>query len=99
MEIRKSKFWLWFSKVRTVAAWIVIPAFLSMVIAHEHLNSTYPMPFPWGVERPRGLEMTLMWRNYSLLLAVAVILISVPRWQSLVGLVGMVLFFFLYGSQ
>jgi hypothetical protein len=99
MEIRKSKFWLQLRKARSVAAWIVIPAFLSMFMAHQHLISTYPVPFPRGLERPRGLELTLMWRNYSLLLVVAASLISFPRWQSLAGIIGTVIFLFLYGSQ
>jgi hypothetical protein len=98
METRKSEFWLWFKSVRTAAAWIVIPAFLSMFIAHQHLIFTYPLPSV-PMERPRGLELTLMWRNYSLLLVVAASLISLPRWQSLVGIVGIVIFLFLYGTQ
>ena len=71
---------------------IVIPAFLSMFIAHYHLTHTYTVPFASWIERPRGFELTLMWRNYSLLLVVATSLISLPRWKSIVGLVRTALF-------
>ena len=84
--------------MRTIAAWAVIPAFIGMFIANQHLINTYPLP-SIPMPRTRGLELTLMWRNYSLLLVVGLSLFSLPRWQSLVGIVGMVVFLFLYGRQ
>jgi hypothetical protein len=97
--MRESKLWLWVKRVRTVAAWIVVPAFLIMFMAHQHLIYNFPTPFPSGVERPNDLEVTLMWRNYSFLVVAAASLISSPRWQSLLGIVATIVFLFLYGSQ
>jgi hypothetical protein len=96
----KSKHRIWFTRIRTVAAWLVIPAFLSMYIANEQLNNTYPGgPWPSWVERPKGLELMLMWRNYSLIIMLVASLISIPRWQSIVGIVGLALFLLLFGPQ
>jgi hypothetical protein len=45
------------------------------------------------------MESMLMWRNYSLLLAVFASLVSLPRWQSILGLAVSVLFVFYLGGQ
>ena len=88
----------WFTRVRTVAAWIVIPAFLSMFIAHQTLIRMYRVPYPGWIEQPEGMKQILMWRNYSMLIVVAMSLISLPRWQSIVGLICTALFLYLWGS-
>src|SRR5829696_7838727 len=98
MEKHRSKFRIWLTRLRTIAAWLVIPAFLSMFMAHDHLTRTYPVPFPSWIETPRGFELTIAWRNYSLLLVVATSLIALPRWQSVAGLVGTAVFLYLWGS-
>jgi hypothetical protein len=98
METYWSKFKLWLSRVRTVSAWIVIPAFLSMFIAHQVLKSKYRVMYPDWIEQPAGMKLILMWRNYSLLAVVATSLISLPRWQSIVGLISTALFLYLWGS-
>ena len=100
MKTQTSNFRHWITRIRTVAAWLVLPAFLSMYIANEQLNSTYPGgPWPSGLERPRVLELMLMWRNYSLLVVLGASLISIPHWQSIIGIVGLVIFLLLFGSQ
>jgi len=79
------------SGVRTVAAWVVIPAFISFVVAENELTSRFPGgPRPSSLPRPLTLERLLGWRNTSCELALATGLVSPPRWQSLVGLVLMV---------
>ena len=55
---------------------------------------------PWPMDAPnRPPAWIFNWRNYSLVILAVVILVSLPRWQSLVGLAALVLFLFLYGSQ
>ena len=96
----KSNFRLWFRRIRTVAAWTIIPAFLSMFMAHQKILSPEYCCMPWPMDAPNRPPMWIFyWRNYSLLVVVAAILVSLPRWQSLVGIVGIVLFLFLYGSM
>jgi len=90
----------WFHRVRSVAAWIIFPALLSMFIAHQQILSPQYCCMPLPLNAPtRPPAWILYWRNLSLLLAVVAILISLPRWQSLVGIAATILFFYLYGSQ
>lgn len=88
----------WLTRVRTISAWIVIPAFLSMFIAHQCLIRMYRVPYPAWIEQPAGMKLILMWRNYSMLAVLAASLISLPRWQSIVGLIGTAIFLYLWGS-
>jgi hypothetical protein len=44
-------------------------------------------PWPSLLPMPRSFETAVWWRNLSLLLAVALGLVSLPRWQSILGLV------------
>jgi hypothetical protein len=89
---------LWASRVRSVAAWLVLPAFVSMFVANKQLNTKYPGPFPAYLPRPGELEWLLWWRNWSLIALVVCALVSLPRWQSLVGLGALLLFFLLFGG-
>jgi hypothetical protein len=98
METQKSTSWFWFQKVRTIAAWLVIPAFFIMFIANQHLISSYPLPSV-PLLKTRGEEVTLMLRNYSLLAVVGLSVFSLPRWQSIAGIVGTLIFLFVYGRQ
>jgi len=89
---------LWISRVRKVAAWLIIPVLASAFIAHQVIISKYILPWPYGAPRPRNLDMLLLWRNGSLLLAVFCVLVSLPRWQSIAGLIGIIMFFYFFGS-
>src|SRR5712691_11165445 len=73
--------------IRSLAAWIIIPAFLSFVIADQILVTKYGGgPRPNDFPRPRLLDGLLVWRNWSLVVALATGLISLPKWRSLIGL-------------
>src|SRR5215510_13156771 len=89
-----------FNTIRTVAAWTIIPAFLSMFIAHQQILSPQYCCMPMPMDAPnRPPAWIFYWQNFSLLIVVVAILISLPRWQSLVGIGAMVLFLFFYGQQ
>jgi hypothetical protein len=89
-----------FTKIRTVAAWVVIPALLSMFIAHEQILSPEYCCMPWPIDSARRPPAWIFhWRNYSFVILAVAILVSLLRWQSLVGIAALVLFLFLYGSQ
>jgi hypothetical protein len=80
----------WF-RIRTVAAWGAIAAFVSFFAAQQVIGSMNPAgyhaPWPSLLPTPRSFETALWWRNLSLLFAVALALASLPRWQSILGLV------------
>ena len=98
IESAKVKF-LW-RRIRTASAWIVLPSVLSMWIADRSLTTKFGAgPWPSWVARPQELECILMWRNYSLLLALALSFISFPRWQSIVGIVAALVFVFYLSGQ
>ena len=78
-----------------MAAWTVLPAFMSMFVAHQYLIHNFPVG---DYLAPRPPQWVLMWRNVSLLMVVGCVLVSIPRWQSLLGIVGIVVFFFLFGG-
>ena len=89
-----------FIQIRRVAAWIVILAFVSLFIAHQQILAPQYCCMPWPMDAPnRPPAWIFYWRNFSLLLVVLALIISVPRWQSLVGILGLVVFFFLYGRN
>lgn len=75
----------------------MILAFVSMFVADYQVRWHHAGPWPPNIPMPRELEWFLLWRNLSLLAVVVLILISIPRWQSLVGIGGLVIFFFLFG--
>jgi len=79
------------SRVRRVAVWIVLPAFVSFYIAQRIMLEKYP-PVQMA---PRVPEWVLLWRNVSLIIAVLSGLIALPRWQAIVGLLLTLLFVFL----
>ena len=98
MEMSGSKIWRVVSQIRTVAAWLVLVAFISLLGAEETIRG-YPRPWPAHIPMPPELEWFIYWRNLSLLAIAFVILVSIPRWQSLVGIAGLVIFFFFFGSM
>lgn len=89
--------------MRRIAAWLVIPALISLYLANQNLIKSYPSGAIWmvrdsGMPRPSLFVWLLWWRNTSFLLALAASLISLPRWQSVLGIVGLILFMYLYGG-
>lgn len=87
MQSSKSNVKTWLFKIRTVASWLSIFAFISLFTAGYILSTKYGETRWREIEnRPRLLEWLLLWRNYSLILALLSGIISLPRWQSLVGL-------------
>ncbi len=78
---------IWFSRIRSVAPWTTLVAFVSLFAAENILTTKYgARSWPDPASRPGFLEWLLFWRNGSLVLALLAGLISLPRWQSWVGL-------------
>src|SRR5262249_30755415 len=88
----------WISRVRKTTAWLVIFALASLFVAQQVLISKYILPWPAGMPRPRDLDILLLWRNLSLLLTVFFSLVSLPRWQSIAGIVGIAMFLYFFGA-
>jgi hypothetical protein len=98
MGKQETSVWLWVSKMRMIAAWITLPAFVGMFLANELLTSKYPGGIlPAGISRPSSFVWLLCWRNWSLYLTALCGLISLPRWQSLLGLAGVIVFLYYFG--
>lgn len=89
---------LWISRVRKTTAWLAIFTLASLFVAEQVLISKYILPWPAGMPRPRDLDLLLLWRNLSFLLTVFFSLVSLPRWQSIAGIVGIALFLYFFGA-
>ena len=75
----------WISKIRTVAAWASVAAFVSFFIAYQKVASPeYEASRHGGPMRPPDWALT--WRNTSLIILLAACVLSFPKWQSLVVL-------------
>jgi hypothetical protein len=86
METQKAK-QVW--KIRDVTAMVVIPAFAIALIADVYISEMNPFgrgPWPETLSRPTSLEILLMVRNISFLVALITGLFSLPRWQAILGL-------------
>lgn len=92
METRGAKIWRVVSSIRTVTAWLVIVALVSMLAAEEMIRG-YPRPWPGDFPMPAALQWIIYWRNVSLLALVILIVVSIPRWQSLIGIAALAIFF------
>lgn len=92
-----SKAWPWIARVRTVFGWLAIAALVSVVVANYQLKSQFPGgPWPSNIPRPASFEWLLWWRNWSIIAGAILGLLSLPRWQSVVALAGLLMFLFLF---
>jgi hypothetical protein len=88
---RKDNRAMW-RQVRTITAWGALLALVSLFAADITANSLHPagwyMPLPQNLNLPTTptFEMAVAWRKFSLLAVVALSVVSLPRWQSLVAL-------------
>jgi hypothetical protein len=79
----------WYRKSRSIVAWIVIPAFLVMLISDAWIARMNPVgrgPWPDLLPRPRAFEILLWTRNISFLVALITGVFSLPLWQAVIGL-------------
>jgi hypothetical protein len=82
---------LW-RKARTITAWGALVAFASLLAADVAANSANPngwyMPVPenLNLSTNRMFEFAVAWRKLSLLALVLLIVVSLPRWQSLLAM-------------
>ena len=91
------KSWPWVSRARTVFGWMTIAALISVVVANYQLKGKFPGgPWPSHIPRPASLEWLLWWRNWSIIAVVVLGLLSIPQWQSVVGLIGLIIFLLLF---
>jgi hypothetical protein len=85
----------WIMRGRTFAGWLVLAACVSFFIASRYVSGHYPA---MGYFSPRPPQSLLLWRNGSLIAVAVCILISIPRWQSLVGIAALVVFLLFFGG-
>jgi hypothetical protein len=80
--------WSNFLGIRKYLAWAIIPVFASLMIAHEILITKYPrtIGYSFAPEPPAWL---LWWRNVSLFFVFLGSLLTLPRWQSFLGLLAL----------
>jgi hypothetical protein len=82
---------LW-GQVRSITSWGALLAFVSLFAADITANASNPagwyMPIPQNLNLPTNttLEMAVVWRQGSLIAVIVLIIVSLPRWQSLVAL-------------
>jgi hypothetical protein len=98
METKRSNIWGVVSKIRTVTAWLVIAAFISLLTTEEMIRG-YPRPWPGDVPMPPALAWFIYLRNLNLLVLACLILVSIPRWQSLIGIAGLIIFFVFFARM
>src|SRR5205814_256938 len=92
---------IWRQAIATIrgrASWIIIPAFLSLLVSHNYLINHYPLPLPYGYPTTRSFDLVLLWRNLSLLAVVLGSLFSLPRWPAWAGFAITVVFLALFGN-
>ncbi len=85
----------WVSRIRTIAAWLVLAACVNFFVADHYVDVHHPM---MGYFSPRPPHALLMWRNGSLIAMVVLTLVSIPRWQSFVGVASLIVFFTMFGG-
>jgi hypothetical protein len=82
---------LW-RQVRTITAWGALLALVSLFAADTTANAFNPagwyMPIPQNLNLPTNatFEMAVAWRTGSFIAVIVLIIVSLPRWQSLVAL-------------
>src|ERR1700730_7765325 len=82
----RNSFTAWFLRIRSVAPWVAVTAFISFAIPHLLIERFEPNAFKWAIGAPRPPEWQFLWRNVSLLVLLLAAIVSFPRWRSLVPL-------------
>ena len=77
----------WFQRLRWLASWIALIAFVSFVIPHVMIERFEPNAFKWAIGAPRPPNWQFIWRNVSLLILVLTAMVSIPKWGSLIPFV------------
>lgn len=86
----------WLARVRAIAGWLTISAFACVLVADNAMINMNPQgtgPWPNTLPMPKSFAWWLLIRNASLLVALGAGLISLPRWQSILGLTLTVIWF------
>jgi len=79
-------------RVRTITSWGALVALVSLIAADITANAYNPagwyMPVPENLNLPTNatFEMAVAWRKGSFIAVIVLIIVSLPRWQSLVAL-------------
>ena len=89
-----------FGLVRNALKWLVIPMAISLYLVEEYMDTRYSVgPLPLDMPSPpRPPWWLLNLRNYGFLATLLVALLSLPKWQSWLGLAVLILFLRLYGQ-
>jgi hypothetical protein len=77
----------WLRRIRGIAGWIAVVAFVSFLIPHILIERFEPSDFKWAIGAPRPPAWQFMWRNLSLAILAVAAMVSFPRWQSLVPVI------------
>src|ERR1700752_505581 len=80
-----------FRKIRRVSAWVSLIAFVGFYFAQKYILDHYPPVYM----SPKAPTWLLVSRNTCLFAGLVSGLLGLPRWQSIVALVGMVFFVYL----
>ena len=89
-----------FNEARSIAKWLTIPMLASLYLIEEYMDTKYhvgPLPLD-APSPPRPSWWLLNLRNYGFLVVTVITLLSLPKWQSWVGIAGLILFLRLYGQ-
>jgi hypothetical protein len=76
-------------KIRDVSSWAALVMIASLLMAEKFLSSRFVYPYNPNEPPP---AWALNWRLGSVCLLLVLSLISLPRWQSILGLLTLVLF-------
>jgi hypothetical protein len=83
----------WFFNLRKRTAWVVLFAVISLLVSHYCIEKSYPTTIAYS-GGPRAVEWMYYWRAISLIITFLLSLLTIPRWQSIIGIIGTLWVFF-----
>jgi hypothetical protein len=89
--------WQKVRRVRTILAWLALVAITSLFVATWAIEPRYPTELA-RLGGPRAPEWMYTLRGASLFVALPCALLSLPRWQAIVALVGVVAYAFFFAA-
>lgn len=92
-----SKKWTYWKRTRVIIAWVALGAAVSLFLATWAIEPRYPTELA-RLGGPRASSWTVVWRVASLCVASVSIVLSFPRWQSIVALLGVIAYAFFFAG-
>jgi uncharacterized membrane protein len=78
-------------RIRDISSWSVLVMIASLLLAEKYLSSNYVYPY---IPHAPPSRWELGWRLVSFFGVIVFSLISLPRWQSILGVVTILLFIY-----